>query len=307
MSIGKVNDCNLLELVVVESSDSAKLDSLGRDTSYKLKIPLDDCFIKHSPNTYSVLLSKDVTKHLKIRNGVFIETNGVVNKIELVDVDPGQYILSLNNINCATAKYNDTTKMYEFDFSKPKSKMLQTYINILKTNDCKFDDGNDYLPFARIDTAKINGLKCKYGQIIRYHGWFPTNVECTTWNNDIHEQIIYGCPYYYYTLNLKNVTESLEIYFSNEKNDSKHFIIYMDGKKYIDNPFNDNCVTLFFKNNTDFYNGIQNKYLNENINKMTLNLTRVGSIKIVANCKIRKVVQNFYETYDYPNRVKLFV
>ena len=112
-------------------------------------------------------------------NKIHLVSNDLINYIELVDFPYGQYTLSLNGRNVATAKYNKVTKQHVFDFTNPENRSdeLNIWIDIAKGSvEPVIQDRECYINFGRIDTVEI----------------ICTNLHSNFKFNDVHRLRLHG-------------------------------------------------------------------------------------------------------------------
>src|SRR5437868_6678302 len=102
-----IDDQSLLDVVVEETSTIPEffVTSLV-STDFSHTVPLNLTFYKKDENSYAVLERHKITSILNLYSHLKVTTGGLINKITLLDFPHGQYTLSLNGHNCATAKYN---------------------------------------------------------------------------------------------------------------------------------------------------------------------------------------------------------
>jgi hypothetical protein len=268
-------------------------------------LPIDLTFYKKNDHNYALLEKHDVMKQLKLDGPHFrICNSGLINKITLLDFPPGQYILSLCGVNCATARYNKTDHLYEFDLTKDNS-----VLNAFKNSSIEIDEPilhnrYDYLNFDQIDTIRIispQSLHLETKQTIRLHGFFSHDGH---WNQIDEDADIYLHPYNTYRLNISHPTESLDI----ATNKSGGLIILqINGNELCRFESQTEMRRIKFNNPHQLFNGRQSDYLCEEINKNVINMSKINHCVIIAlNCQITEIYQNCYNIYNYPDRTKIF-
>ena len=277
---------------------------VNSSTCLSNSLPIDLTFYKKNENNYAVLERHNVTDSLKLIVPVRIPSEGLINKITLQDFPfPGQYTLSINGQNCATATYNGEIKMYEFDLTK-SNKMLNIFKELASSQiEPKLDNRSDYLNLYRIDQLRIivpHNLQLNNKHQISMHGYFR---QCGQWSQLSKELILY--PYDTYRLFIKHPTESLDIEVDQP---GGTIILKLDGYEVHKLIPDKQMIRMKFNDRLPFYCGKENAYLSEEINNNTINASRIGDIFLIAlGCKITQIHQNYYQVYDYPSRTKRFI
>jgi len=272
---------------------------LSYSTNFENSLSIDLTFVKFDEKVYSTLNKKCVLNDLILHKKIKIPNVGTINEINLLNFPLGQYILSVQGTNIATAKYNN--KNYTFDIANSNSEMLSLFKSVAICNDEPImANRNEYLNLSRIDTINITvpkSINLDKKCLIEMKGYFKKD---NNWNHESNIFSIY--PYDTYSLNLNKITESIDIMADNDG----EIIFIIDTVKY-NIPVGPIMTKISFRNNETKYIGIQNTYL-PNLNEHTINFSRIDSVSIIVlNCKITKLYQNYYETYSYPERNQLFV
>ena len=308
-------------IVVTETSNGFGLPiSLTVSTELTNTLPISMSFCQkkidqplkefaNTTDTYAVLVKDDVTNKLTQNNRINIVSNGLINKISLLDFPIGQYILSINGQNCATAKYDNNNNCYIFDLANNTSNILNIYKEVaVAANEPKIDNRQDYLNLSRIDVAQIitpSNLKLKNMHTIKLHGYFNKNDITDPLNNIWSEttQIIKIYPDVTYRLNLNHPTESIDI---KTDSDIGTIILQIDDTHYSFSS-SSKMQRIKFNNPQKLYFGEQNNHLTEEINENVINLSRVNNLLLcLLDCKLAHIYQNYYDIYTYPQRERLF-
>lgn len=250
---------------------------------------------------YTVMESKDITDSLVKQNKISICSSGIVNKIVLVDFPIGQYTLSLNGFNVATAKLN-TGGQYEFDFQdRKKSQILEMMIEVAKGLEPEIPNRQNYLNLGRIDQINIHKSKdCTLSKkhTIQLYGYFLVDDQ---WINTVKEIAIY--PHDTYHLLSNHVIESFDLTIEGNGNVS----LLIDGDSYLSFQTQTGKYRIRVHNPHKLFHGRQNKYLSDEINQNVINMATFDHLHfIVDGCQIVQMRQNYYQTYFYPQRIPLF-
>jgi hypothetical protein len=279
--------------------------------------PIDTTYYRHDNNTYAILEKKDISKsidnHAYIR-GIPLYIDGMIYNITIVNPPQSQYTLLLNGHNCMTAQYDGHN--YIFDFRNHKSELLQSIIDThISNNEPPIEDRNNFINLSKIDSVMISFPP----EMISPEYNSNYNIMITGYFNDNNEwkymtKIFNVYPNYENNirLNINHPTDSIDIEFE-QVSDSKigKVIFYVQYHEYerFDIDFNNSAFKrIKFADERGRFVGRQNKYLSDFINKNTINFNMVDSIRMtVINCKVRRIYQNAYRIYNYPNRMPLFL
>ena len=285
------NDLKIQSTVVEQTSNSSdNFISLTSLTNRSNTLPIELTFI-HNENSYAILKKINITENIKPIPFIKLTSTGLIKQILLTDFPIGQYTLSLNGCNCATAKHN------KFDFSGKKSDIL---IELISVTQPKYDY---LLDFDRFDDKRIiisKNTKLNSKHLIQINERVINNDEII---DSIKNITVY--PYNTYQLMvIKYPTESIEIRADN--NDGT-IIIKFDDIEFANFKSSENLIRINFCNPDKLYMGTMNSYLNEEINTNTINMGRVSNVTmIVLGCKIIEMYQICYKIYSYPNRTEIF-
>lgn len=314
-----------LKLGIVNKSLSGTKVDLFNQTIQKTTNPMNLNYCQ-TDDTYSVLTQGKLTEQIPDYNEniipkktrIHIYLNDKISKIVLNDFPIGQYILCINGHNVTTAKREGSNYIFDFNFKVSKNKRTKLlkngiisdddYFKLLKSATIGDDSDNDYFNFACIDQVRILcnvGFKYNTTKEITLHGYFDGDVLSTKTvyvypneGNNLHMHLSYP-------------TESLDFYF--DMNRTKHnakLMLFINGEEYeiidVDNSLPFQRIKLKYLK--EKYLGKQNKHLTDEINKNTLNLSKIDDISVVTtNTKINSITQNYYKTFAYPSRCILFV
>lgn len=304
----KTSDLKKEEDIFVANASSYKNSYITSLVSINTDpIKIDDTFYKKNDNFYAVLESTDCLEKLRPasnNNQLIIPCTGIINKISLLDFPHGQYILSLNNRNCCTAKYNNKNKLYEFDFSIDQTEMLQIITNVTQSDREPYIVNRDnYVNFYRLDNIIITfpkNHKLSTKHTIRLHGYFYTD---NGYLNEDRYFYIYPCNTY--RLNINFPTESVDLLTDNAKG---KVILRLDDTD-IDIKQTENGLTKIRFNDylQKFNYSSSNSYLSSEINKQTINMSNIKCYLITLECKILQLQHNHYKIYRYPERTQYFM
>lgn len=272
-------------------------------------LPLGQSFCEINGKTYAQLESREVP-FKQYENSIRIVSQGMIDRISLDSLPIGQYTLSINGHNCSTACYNSVRKCYEFDFSGKRSSSLEAFIDMSHNtpNVPDIPHIERYLNTERIDNLVIfhpSSIPCgEYS--ISLHGYFP--------NEYIERTIIKKIyPHQTISLHLNQPTDYIDLFLHVPIGTTNSTILMeLDGHEAIRHHIDkqEHCssgIRIKFNNPELQYMGVQNSYLTEEINKHTLNFSRVSSILITAiNCSVVKCVQSRFVIYHYPERAPVF-
>lgn len=312
-----INKCNIMkntdtsimsntcDSVVNKSSENTYIDFL--DYLKKNTISsnnyfyqgLDSCaFIDNKP--IDIIKKKD--------NVIIFSVNGLVNKIELFDAPISQYILNINGHNIMTATYDKNKKCYYFDLSiilkNEYSHLALLSKNYMEEDEPFVENRIDFLNLNCVDRLKIimpkNLIKINEKIQIISHGYFKNE---NNWS-EFTQQCITNYPHYdnHNILIMNYPTDSIDITVTGHGT----LIILINGFEYETLSINNKNSHFLFhriklKNPEQKLLGTHNLNLSEEINKNTINMSRVDTFEVISiNCKVTKVSQNYYKIYNYP-------
>ena len=304
------NDRESGKLVVAKTSVNPNNPfSLSVTTDFTDTVPIELMFYKqdsylpeHLPRettaTYAILETRHATHCLNVSKHLEICSNGLINKISLIDFPFGQYILSCNGSNLGTAKFNKRLVHYEFDLASDTSEYLKIYKDIaVGADEPAIDDRKSYLNIGRIDTIHIhkpNNLELGRKHMIKLHGYFKINGEWMLGEKDIpiypkntHNFHTSGEP-----------TESLDLGIEG----TGTIIVMIDGDVYAEFTCNTDRVRIKINNPNQVYMH-EHKYLPQEIIKTVVGIYHIQFITL--GCQIRSIDQNHYKIYTYPHRLAL--
>ena len=171
-----------IPVVATKSSSEYTFDGLYFDVAQPYSsttVPIDMTYYKKDEGMYVILQDNNVDKkNIELLKYISIPSDGIINRIILNDLPMCQYILTVNNQNCATSTFNSELNCCEFNLSGKQSQMLSMFISSSKTNsEPQIQNRQTYLNFARCDivgiifpkTQKLNSV-----HTITLHGYFPT-------------------------------------------------------------------------------------------------------------------------------------
>lgn len=311
------------KLVENESSKNSDLEIL-LDKSLNNTVSIDKTFYQKDDKHYAILCHEDVTKYCYPNTGfTHLELYGFISRIELHNFPNTQHILQFNCKNVATSIY-DKDGIYYFDIPaciEKNSKFLESLEDLTRKslesingsnyfNDPNVQklingpEGKDYVNTFYIGNG-INIIVPKSTQFeynkkmeIVYYKYVMENEKWI----EIQKVIdIYPHVDNTLLLGLNNPTESIDIKVSGKGK----VYLYLNSEKCIDMDVDNNLYRL----KMDMFYCIEthNKYLSDEINRETMNLSRIDSIKMVTiDCKIINMYQNFYKIYHYPSRQLAF-
>jgi hypothetical protein len=316
--------------VTTTSAEVNLFRSFAVDYVYSDKtLPLDQSFCKIDDHTYAQLETQE-GRFDTYGNSIRVVSQGMIDRISLDSFPVGQYTLSINGQNCSTARYNTARKCFEFDFSGKRSSLLDAMITVSQNvKDLpQFPNLEKYLNCERVDKLIIfPSVELPEGEYtISLHGYFPSNIHPPKFAGPYVEKTMIKkvYPHSTYNLSLNHPTDCLDIFLglSPETTDCT-VIMELDGYealRYDYHELNDHtqcCVNkqrwgfeglrIKFNNPDLYYMGAQNLQLPEEINKHTINLSRVSTISIITiNCRLVKCVQSYFMTYRYPSRTAMY-
>jgi len=299
-----IDDQSQKNIVVEKTSNIPKFSVVSMvSTDLSNSLPLDMTFYKKDEKNYAILEKHDVMNRFHLDSHLRITMGGLVNKITLLDFPIGQYTLSLNGQNCATARYNKETNYYEFDLTRENSMLSILKKCAISGNEPKLDNRSDYINLYRIDNVSIiipRSVQLNDRQTICLHGFFD-HVE--KWVETSHKLTLY--PHNTYNLCISQPTESIDI--KADRVDGT-IILRVAGIELCTFKSNTNLMRIKFSNPDQLFNGKQNEYLSEEINRNVINMSRIDNVSIVAHdCKITEIYQNCYGIYSYPERSQIFI
>lgn len=227
---------------------------------------------------------------------------GYINKILLLDFPKTcNYKLVLNGQDITIANYNNDIAMYQFTFDKNKDgaficnnipcfefsqNTVGTFVDI---------DDKIYLNFDKIDSSKIiliPKIKLRNKHHIRLSGKFKQN---NVWIEGFYDTVIYA-PYNNLSVFINNPTDSLDI---KSNSDHGNIILLMNGYKYGTFKSSTKMMRIKFYDENLQTIGRQNEYLSDEINKTTINMSKIDSLRLIqSNCKIIELYQNYYNIYN---------
>jgi hypothetical protein len=269
-------------------------------------LPIENSFYMHNNDVYACLETVDITNKIFNKPNTISFHSGIITKIILEDFAPSQYTLNINQQNVMTAKLNLQTLKYEFDFSSPvKSQTLQILINVHRsTHEPEILDRDDYLNFYRLDHCNINcsnNTFLKQKQSIKLIGYFNNNG---IWQQE--ERILDIYPHNTNRLYLHNVTDSITI-DCDQAFGLKTLIVRINDVDVYNGVFTEKWTRIKFVDPNKQFNGAQNKFLSEYINKNTLNMLSIHKLEIIIlGANITKVNKHYFHVYNYFFRTEMF-
>jgi len=301
-------------------------------------VPIGMSYYQKNDNTYAFLESiripfesdsamksylRQPRVSLRRLNGrIKLTNNGLVNRIELVDFPYGQYTLSLNGRNVATAKYDKKNCKHYFDFtdSGTRSHELDIFISITKGfSEPIIENRHEYLNFDRIDNVEIiySGLceNLKEMHNIVIHGHLLVNSKYVEMSKNI---IVFPNTY---ILQLEHVVESMDIETNGNGNGNIVMKLCEDDIAFF-NVKSPNMRIKFNNPNKHYYRkllttglddktinycnsafGCINDFLSEEININTINLYGKTLSIVPIGCEIKCITFHCYIVYKYPERI----
>lgn len=239
-----------------------------------------DKYAKINRNNLNWLIN-DIDYDLLIKYIKF-EATGYINKILLLDFPKTcDYILMLNGQDTTIANYNNNTRTYEF-----------TLDNIIPAN---YDFNKLYSSNIIFKPKTI--LHNKHH--IRLSGKFKQD---NMWIDGYYDTKIY--PYNQLNVPINNPTHSLDI---RSNSDHGNIILLINGFKYGTFKSTTKMMRLKFYDENLQTVGIQNKYLPDEINKTTINMSNIKSLQLIRlNCEIIELYQNYYNIYNRADDMLVF-
>lgn len=290
------------------------------------KDPKMDLFLDHlnkntipENNNFYVNIESELIKPCKIsnKNSFIFECNGLINRLELVGFPMSQYILNLNHQNVATAIYNEERGNYYFDIAtglqKKESVLRQMSHMAYQDDEPLITNRQEFLNLNRIDKTEIifpkNTVDFKFDEKIHIiaYGYFKNKngwSEFTQKNIYVYPHSDNNC-----VLSLSHPTDSIDITVAGQGT----IIVMLNAEEYEKIIIDENNSYYPFhriklKDPDQTYRGPQNNYLSEEINKNSLNLSRVNSFNIISiGCKITQINQHYWQIYYFPSRTQIFV
>ena len=235
------------------------------------------------------------------------------------DFPIGQYILSLNGHNVATAKFNVDTNCYEFDFVKYQSDELKLWISFAHhEHEPTIINREKYVNLQRFDSIRIiHTTQQPLNQMhkITLSGYFPEHVTIDgqdKLNYTLMSQTINVFPHNTYDVFIGLPTESIDIFTDNVNGKIIAFlncnekcsktcydIVDFDQKHY-------GSIRLKMHNPTHRYEDKSSAYLSSEINANVINFGSAYLHLSTVDCKITKIIQHCFVSYHYPDRTRLF-
>lgn len=258
-------------------------------------IPMDLSYYRCDDHTYALLEPQQVCFH-KVEHCLNIHVSGLINRITLDDFPMGQYTLSIDGINCATARFNPKEGCCEFNFTGQQSPALQGLIakQIQSSTD----------PDSVINRSQYIQGNCRifYSSIE-----LNTKHTMTLYKRDGPQHLNFY-PYDTYTIKLSHPTETIDVSVNNT---AGQIMLLLNGQEMgiygrTGNEM-DGQIRIRCHNPQHLFEGNQNKHLPDLINRNTINMSFVDQIDLVViGCQILSVSANSYNIYYYPSRVRLY-
>jgi hypothetical protein len=305
-----------VETPVKTSSNPRALCSFVTQCCYSNNtLPIDLSFYKKDDEHYALLETKevDIGKPLSYLRLI---CDGLIDHIFLDDFPLGQYTLEISGCNCATSRFNRQKGCNEFNFTQKRSDMLDQMISLNRSeNESKTTiiSRENYVNFKRHDSIRIHypsSLVLKDTVTLSLHGYFPTVVQSKEYVEDTETRTMY--PHDTYYLNINHPTDSLDIFVSSNTGTGM-IILEVNGYEVTRSncyPLSNSSnlgVRIKFQNPYGYLMGAENTYLSDEINRQTLNMSRVNSLALIClNCRPVKIIQSLYNIYHYPSRTKVF-
>jgi len=291
----KLSDVDILDLFKTQLEENS--------------IPLEKSF-HQTKNSYSALITRDVILNRSKR----IVCNGLINKLELINYPNVRCILNFNGMNVATSKLSKDGNYFDI---KEGIKVIDSQLELMHSITCdeiqlELKNHEDFMNFNKILNISIiipkeyvNFAFDEKLQVIA-HGYFYNKGnlgDLTTKTIDIY-------PHYDNTISpmMHHPTDSIDLYVEGKGT----VICYVNGEEYSRMHVGDkNSYFEFhrmkFNDEENYFHGLQNNYLSDEINKNTINFSRVDNVNFITiGCKINKINQHYYETLSYPGRYKIF-
>lgn len=301
------------DLVDCDESQSSKstkhdlfLESITQNT-FHVEHCISNC------ESYAVLESRDVTKMCNNASGLQFMCDGLINRLNLIDFPISQYTLSFNGQNVSTATINSSGLSFDIAKNlKRTNSMMEILGAVLYSKDePNISNRNEYFNMSRLDRIKINtcnNLTFELNEKLQIEaiGYFYENGN---WS-DLKSKIInvYPNPKNNMTLNLNHPTDSLDLHVKGRGT----ITFFINGEEY--KQITIDKTNEFFPfhriklNDPDLiYIGKQNEHLSDEINKNTLNLSRIDGVTLVViECEVTRIHQHFFNIYSYPERIQMF-
>lgn len=269
-------------------------------------------------NTYAYLETKEITPNNK--NKISLCFYGIVDLMELMNFPIAQYILSLCGQNIISGKLSEDTKSYSFDIQNPypTNKMVPQWCEMTKHEDePNIEYRNSYINFGRCDCIEIlfpeKAFDLYFNKKLEVvlRGYFKVNNEWSK-NKGTKTIDVYPNPKNNVYFELVNPTDSIDLEIETF-GDEATIICLINGEEY--KKININNLNAGFKfhrikftnHEQKYMNANENKYLTDEINKNTINFSKIDKISLVVlNCKITKIKQHFYNVYLKNLRTPLY-
>lgn len=237
-------------------------------------------------DTYSLLETHDVTGICSKSRNINLVIKSQFKKITIHDFPDFHCSLFINGTSVATI--NDGI----IDIGKYFNKSSSILYNYMKRTNSK----HGYLDGSQIDNMQLSVPKMFA---------FPENSHYRVIiDTDEGEETHKIYPENTYCLNLSNITDSIDVQVQGTKGEA---ILYIDDKIVGSQNTDFGIVRFKLRNLEDDYLGFQNRYLSEEINNNTINLSKVKSVRLVLlHCTLKSVKQNMFSTYKKHTRQKLF-
>jgi len=264
-----------------------------------LKNSYKDIFYTNNDTFYSILtkfthtIKFNLTKQYKI-----YQPDCLISKIILDDFPINQqYIMRGCGANLATAQVINNKPIFNIDNEKP-SNMLSGIINASITeNDKNIDDRNKYLNISKIDDFGF--LTNKYlenNYNVKLLGlYYKDNV----WIKDVKNYSIY--PYETCLNYLRDITSSLwfTCNWGFKISLKLNGLIYGPFTSKFDNKYKMHSIKFNFDGWNDIIDGKQNKYVSDEINKKSINLSQIENISVI-------LIDGEKEIYLYQYAYKIY-
>ena len=269
-------------------------------------VPLEWSLYSRDPTSYAVLETHDVTATMTTdRNSLRIVGGGLVRRILLRDFPLGQYTLSLNNQNCATARFDPESGDQVFDFVARRSEMLTTIIGVARAEDEPVIEGRDhYCNLSRVDSAKVllprdSPLNGAGPRVIGLEGYF---LEGSVWRAGTRDLVVF--PGDTHQPGLNHPTVSLAVVTDDPQGT---IAVRVDGITVPVYELGPTIHVARFRDPSGLYRGAQNRFLSDEINRETINMSRVNDVEVITSgCRIHSLHQHRYQVYRYPERFPIF-
>jgi hypothetical protein len=269
-------------------------------------IPIGNIFHQHDPSYYAVLEHHYINFHKE--TGIVITTDGIIDRISLIDFPQNQYTLSYNKQNCATAQFCIDSGVYEFNFTDKQSSTLTNLIyqqsHSARTPSIPLGvDRTKYLDCARGARIYCSNLASLTGVYhLSLHGYFPPNK----WEKGAQyveqTRTFTVNPSNTYSIPIGFPTESIDV----ETNQSGTIILQFDGYDCVQFPVKKDLTRIKFNNPKRLLEDRQNGYLSDKINRSTINLSNTIVEILAIDCNITSIYVHNYGIYHYPSYNRAF-